>query len=130
MELTKDQKKGLEMMAKVLSKDYPYIIGVSPNMKDFEDYSTLFTVKLIISKSKLEKHFKQNLYFIWGEFFRFSNLFHPDPDPGSVITEEIKRLGDMFYTSLGDEFQFKKSLSFATDFRTVKVKSFILDDKN
>jgi hypothetical protein len=36
----------------------------------------------------------------------------------------------MFYTSLGDEYQFEKSLSFATDFREVKVNSFILDDKN
>lgn len=132
MELTKDQKKGLEMMSKVLSNDYPYIIGVSPNMTDFEEYSTLLTVKLVISKSKLENHFKQKVHRIWDEdeFWRFNNVFHPSPDPESLITEEIKRLGRMFYNSLGDEYQFKKSLSFATDFREVKVNSFILDDKN
>jgi hypothetical protein len=119
------------MMAKVLSKDYPYIIGTLPNMTDFEEYSTLLTVKLVISKSKLEKYFNQKADSpIWNEFWRFSNLFYPNPDPENLITEEIKRLGRMFYTSLGDEYQFKKSLSFATDFRTVKVNSFILDDTN
>jgi hypothetical protein len=130
MELTEDQQKGLDMMAKVLRKDYPYIIGTLPNMNDFEEYSTLLTVKLVISKSKLEKHFNQKTNTIWDEFWRFSNLFYPNPDPESLITDEIKRLGGMFYTSLGDEYQFEKSLSFATDFRTVKVNSFILDDKN
>lgn len=132
MELTEDQQKGLDMMAKVLSNDYPYIIGTLPNMDDFEEYSTLLTVKLAISKSKLEKHFKQKVVSssIWNEFWRFSNLFYPNPDPENLITEEIKRLGRMFYTSLGDEYQFEKSLSFATDFRTVKINSFILDDKN
>jgi len=130
MELTEDQQKGLDMMAKVLSNDYPYIIGTLPNMNDFEEYSTLLTVKLVISKSKLENHFKQKVHTRWDEFWRFSNLFYPNPDPENLITEEIKRLGRMFYTSLGDEYQFEKSLSFATDFRTVKVNSFILDDKN
>jgi hypothetical protein len=131
MKLTEDQQKGLDMMAKVLSKDYPYIIGTLPNMTDFEEYSTLLTVKLVISKSKLEKHFNQKAdSSIWNEFWRFSNLFYPNPDPESSITNEIKRLGSMFYTSLGDEYQFEKSLSFATDFREVKVNSFILDDKN
>jgi hypothetical protein len=131
MKLTEDQQKGLDMMAKVLSKDYPYIIGTLPNMTDFEEYSTLLTVKLVISKSKLEKHFNQKTdSSIWNEFWRFSNLFYPNPDPESSITNEIKRLGRMFYTSLGDEYQFEKSLSFATDFREVKVNSFILDDKN
>lgn len=133
MELTEDQQKGLDMMAKVLSKDYPYIIGTLPNMTDFEDYSTLITVKLIISKSKLENHLNQKIDTRWGwgnEFFRFSNILYPNPDPESAITEEIKRLGGMFYNSLGDEYQFEKSLSFATDFRTVKINSFILDDKN
>ena len=131
MKLTEDQQKGLDMMAKVLSKDYPYIIGTLPNMTDFEEYSTLLTVKLVISKSKLEKHFNQKAdSSIWNEFWRFSNLFYPNPDPESLITKEIKRLGGMFYTSLGDEYQFKQSLSFATDFREVKVNSFILDDKN
>ena len=132
MELTKDQQKGLDMMAKVLSKDYPYIIGTLPNTTDFEEYSTLLTVKLVISKSKLEKHFNQKVVSssIWNEFWRFSNLFYPNPDPESSITNEIKRLGRMFYTSLGDEYQFEKSLSFATDFREVKLNSFILDDKN
>lgn len=131
MELTKDQQKGLDMMAKVLSKDYPYIIGTLPNMTDFEEYSTLLTVKLVISKSKLEKHFNQKSdSSIWNEFWRFSNILYPNPDPESAITEEIKRLGGMFYNSLGDEYQFEKSLSFATDFRTVKINSFILDDKN
>jgi len=131
MKLTEDQQKGLDMMAKVLSKDYPYIIGTLPNMTDFEEYSTLLTVKLVISKSKLEKHFNQKAdSSIWNEFWRFSNLFYPNPDPESLITKEIKRLGRMFYTSLGDEYQFKQSLSFAKDFREVKVNSFILDDKN
>jgi hypothetical protein len=131
MELTEDQQKGLDMMAKVLSKDYPYIIGTLPNMTDFEEYSTLLTVKLVISKSKLEKHFNQKSdSSIWNEFWRFSNILYPNPDPESAITEEIKRLGGMFYNSLGDEYQFKKSLSFATDFRTVKINSFILDDTN
>lgn len=130
MKLTKDQKKGLDLMGRILNKKYPYIIGVLPNMKDFEDYSTLFTVKLIISKSKLENHFKQKSCSLWDEFWRFSNLFYPSPDPENLITDEIKRLGGMFYSSLGDEYQFKKSLSFATDFRTVKINSFILDDKN
>lgn len=131
MELTEDQQKGLDMMAKVLSNDYPYIIGTLPNMDDFEEYSTLLTIKLVISKSKLEEHFNQKAdSSIWNEFWRFSNLFYPNPDPEILITEEIKRLGRMFYTSLGDEYQFEKSLSFATDFRTVKINSFILDDKN
>jgi hypothetical protein len=133
MELTEDQQKGLGMMAKVLSKNYPYIIGVLPNVTDFEEYLTLLTVKLVISKSKLESHFRQKVATTWGnegEFFRFSNILYPNPDPESAITEEIKRLGRMFYTSLGDEYQFENGLSVATDFRTVKINSFILDDKN
>lgn len=127
MELTEDQQKGLDMMVKVLNKKYPYIIGVSPNMKDFETYSAIFTVKLIMSKTKLEDYFKKGVDNDWGEFWRFSNIIYPNPDPESLITEEIKSLGAMFYKTLTDEYKFKSELS-TPGFRRVKINSFILDD--
>jgi hypothetical protein len=130
MELTEDQQKGLDMMAKVLSKDYPYITGAIGNINDFVDYSTLFTIKLIISESKLEEHFKQKLDSRWKEFWRFGNLFYPNPDPSDLITEEIKRLGKMFYNSIGDEYQFKSGALITDDYRRVKINAFVLDDKN
>jgi hypothetical protein len=116
-------------MSKILSKDYPYIIGVSPNMEDIETYSTLLTVKLIISRSKLEEYFKQKTSPHWGEFWRFSNLFHPSPDPNGLIIEEIKRLGRMFYEVIGDEHQFETA-GMTVKYRTVKINSFLLDDTN
>jgi hypothetical protein len=131
MELTEDQQKGLDMMAKVLSKEYPYITGAIGNIKDFEDYSSLFTIKLIVSKSKLEGHFKQKISKLWyGEFFRFSNIFDYNPDPESLITEEMKRLGKMFYSSIGDEYQFESGPGIINNYRQVKINSFILDDEN
>ena len=130
MELTEDQQKGLDMMAKVLSKDYPYIIGTIINLEDFKSYSTLITLKLIINKSKLEEYFKQKLDYRWVEFWRLGNLFYPNPDPDDLITEEIKRLGNMFYSSIGDEYQFESGDIITEKYRRVKINSFILDDKN
>jgi hypothetical protein len=130
MELTEDQQRGLNMMAKVLSKEYPYIIGAIGNIDDFESYSSLFTIKLIMSKSKLEECFKQKLDSNWGEFWRFSNLFYPNPDPENLIIDEIKRLGKMFYGSIGGEYQFESSSIMVDEYRQVKINSFILDDKN
>jgi hypothetical protein len=130
MELTDDQQRGLDMMAKVLSKDYPYIIGAIGNINDFVSYSTLFTVKLIMSESKLEEHFKQKLDSRWNEFWRLGNLFYPNPDPENLIVEEIKRLGKMFYGSIGDEYQFESGDIITDKYRQVKINSFILDDKN
>ena len=130
MELTEDQQKGLDMMAKVLSKDYPYISGTIINLNDFETYSTLITIKLIINKSKLEEYFKQKSDSNWKEFWRFSNLFYPNPDPENLIIEEMQRLGKMFYASIGDEYQFESGFIITDKFRQVKINSFILDDKN
>lgn len=131
MGLTDDQQRGLDMMAKVLSKDYPYITGAIGNIDDFVSYSTLFTVKIIVSKVKLEEHFKQKLYDRWGNvFWRFSNIFYPNPDPENLIIEEIKRLGNMFYGSIGDEYQFESGDIITERYRRVKINSFILDDKN
>ena len=130
MELTEDQQKGLNMMSKVLSKDYPYITGTIINLQDFESYLTLVTIKLIVNKSKLEEYFKQKIDYRWEEFWRFSNLFYPNPDPDDLITEEIKRLGKMFYGSIGDEYQFESGSMITDKFRQVKINSFILDDKN
>lgn len=130
MGLTDDQQRGLDIMAKVLSKDYPYITGAIINLGDFDTYATLITVKLVMSKSKLEECFKQKLDYKWGEFWRFSDLFYPNPDPESLITEEIKRLGNMFYGSIGDEYQFESGSIISEKYRRVKIISFILDDKN
>lgn len=130
MELTEDQQKGLNMMAKVLSKDYPYITGAMGNIDDFVSYSTLFTVKIIVSKAKLEEYFKQKMDSSWEEFWRLSNIFYPNPDPEDLITKEIKRLGNMFYDSIGDEYQFESGLIISDKYRQIKINSFILDDKN
>jgi hypothetical protein len=130
MELTDDQQKGLDMMAKVLSKDYPYISGTIINLNDFETYSTLITIKLIMNKTKLEEYFKQKSDSNWKEFWRFGNLFYPNPDPENLIIEEIQRLGKMFYASIGDEYQFESGSIITDNFRQVKINSFILDDKN
>ena len=130
MELTEDQQNGLDMMAKVLSKDYPYIIGAIGNVNDFKDYSTLFTVKIIISESKLKENFKQELDSRWNEFWRLGNLFYPNPDPENLIIKEIQRLGKMFYSSIGDEYQFESGDIITDKYRQVKITSFILDDKN
>ena len=130
MELTDDQQRGLDMMAKVLSKDYPYITGAIGNIDDFVSYSTLFTVKIIVSKAKLEECFKQKMDSSWEEFWRLSNIFYPNPDPEDIITKEIKRLGKMFYSSIGDEYQFKSGLIISDKYRQIKINSFILDDKN
>ena len=130
MELTDDQQRGLDMMAKVLSKDYPYISGTIINLDDFETYSTLITIKLIMNKSKLEEYFKQKSDSNWKEFWRFGNLFYPNPDPENLIIEEIQRLGKMFYGSIGDEYQFESGLIITDKYRQVKINSFILDDKN
>lgn len=130
MELTDDQQRGLDMMAKVLSKDYPYISGTIINLDDFETYSTLITIKLIMNKSKLEEYFKQKSDSNWKEFWRFGNLFYPNPDPENLIIEEIQRLGKMFYGSIGDEYQFESGFIITDKYRQVKINSFILDDKN
>jgi hypothetical protein len=130
VELTEDQQKGLDMMAKVLSKDYPYITGSIINLNDFEIYSTLITIKLIMNKSKLEKCFKQKVDTRWNEFWRFGNLFWPNPDPENLIIEEIQRLGKMFYGSIGDEYQFESGDIITDKYRQVKINSFILDDEN
>jgi hypothetical protein len=130
MELTEDQQKGLDMMSKVLSKEYPYITGTIINLEDFKSYSTLITLKLIINKSKLEEYFKQKLDYRWNEFWRLGNLFYPNPDPNDLITEEIKRLGNMFYSSIGDEYQFESGDIITEKYRRVKINSFILDDEN
>jgi hypothetical protein len=129
MGLTEDQQKGLDMMVKILSKEYPYIIGASPNIGDFEEYSTLFTIKLIMSKLKLEKCFKQKVDNNWNEFWRLGNLFYPNPDPEDLLVEEIRSLGKMFYDVITDEYQFNSTLT-KGEFRQVKINSFILDDKN
>ena len=130
MELTDDQQRGLDMMAKVLSKDYPYISGTIINLDDFETYSTLITIKLIMNKSKLEEYFKQKSDSNWKEFWRFGNLFYPNPDPENLIIEEIQRLGKMFYGSIGDEYQFESGTIITDRYRQIKINSFILDDKN
>ena len=130
MELTDDQQRGLDMMAKVLSKDYPYISGTIINLDDFETYSTLITIKLIMNKSKLEEYFKQKSDSNWKEFWRFGNLFYPNPDPENLIIEEIQRLGKMFYGSIGDEYQFESGSIITDRHRQIKINSFILDDKN
>jgi len=125
MELTEDQKKGLEMMVRVLSKKYPFIIDVSPNMRDFEEYTTLLTIKIIMCKSKLEDYFNERVDNNWDEFWRFGNIFYPNPDPEELIIPEIKTLGAMFYESITDEYQFKTGLS-RQRFRRVKINSFSL----
>lgn len=125
MELTEDQKKGLEMMVRVLSKKYPFIVDASPNMRDFEKYTTLLTIKIIMNKSKLEEYFKKRADNDWDEFWRFSNIFYGNPDPDDLISKEIKNLGDMFYKSITNEYQFKSILS-THPFRRVKVNSFLL----
>jgi hypothetical protein len=128
--LTKDQQKGLDIMVKVLNKQYPYIIGVSPNIGDFERYSTLFTLKIIISAQKLEKYFKQKVDYRWTEFWRFSNIFNSNPDPEGLIIKDIKNLGVMFYKSIGNEYHFETGSLVRKNNREVQINSFILDDKN
>lgn len=125
MELTDDQKKGLEMMVRVLSKKYPFIIDASPNIVDLTKYTTLLTIKIIMNKSKLEEYFKKRADNDWDEFWRFSNIFYPNPDPEDLIISEIKTLGEMFYESITDEYQFKSGLS-TRPFRRVKINSFSL----
>jgi hypothetical protein len=129
MGLTEDQQKGLDIMSKILNKVYPYIIGISPNIGDFEEYSTIFTIKLIVSKSKLEDHFKQKTDRRWNEFWRFGNIFDNNPDPEELIINDIKNLGRLFYLTMTDEYHFKSSLD-SKDFRNIEINSFILDDKN
>ena len=129
MELTEDQNKGINMMSKILGKRYPYIIGASPNTEDFELYSALITFKLIVSKSKLEEYFKQKVVNDWDEFWRFGNLFYPNPDPNDLLIDEIKSLGKLFYNVITDEYKFKCDLSIQ-DFRIIRITSFILDDTN
>jgi hypothetical protein len=125
MELTDDQKKGLEMMVRVLSKKYPFIIDASPNILDLTQYTTILTIKIIMSKSKLEDYFKKRVKNEWDEFWRFSNIFYPNPDPEELIIPEIKTLGAMFYESITEEYQFKSGLS-TRPFRRVKINSFSL----
>ncbi len=125
MELTDDQKKGLEMMVRVLSKKYPFIIDASPNIVDLTQYTTLLTIKIIMSKSKLEEYFKKRADNDWDEFWRFSNIFYPNPDPEDLIISEIKTLGAMFYESITEEYQFKTGLP-SQRFRRVKINSFSL----
>jgi hypothetical protein len=130
MELTEDQQKGLDMMVIILSRVYPFITGAVGNVNDFETYSTLFTVKLMVNKSKLEKCFKQKLDTNWKEFWRLGNVYYPNPDPDNLIVEEIQRLGTMFYRSIGDEYQFDSGSILMDKYREVKINSFIFDDEN
>jgi hypothetical protein len=131
MILTDNQQSGIDMMVKVLNKKYPYIVDASPNFTDFEEYSTLLTFKLVMSKSKLEEYFKQKIKY-YGEFWRFSNLFGYDPryDPDDLIIDEIKQMGKMFYDSMGCEYHFQSGLR-VNEVRNIKINSFfVLDDKN
>ena len=130
MVLTEDQQKGLDMMAIILSRVYPFITGAVGNVNDFENYSTLFTVKLMVNKSKLEKCFKQKLDTIWEEFWRLGNVYYPNPDPDNLIIDDIKKLSKMFYRSIGDEYQFETGSILMDKYREVKISSFIFDDEN
>lgn len=127
--LTEDQERGLEIMGKILSKRYPYVIGASPNTNDLSQYSTIFTIKLVISKSKLEEHFNQKVKHYWLNFWRFSNIFEQDIDPEETLINEMFNLGKMFYSTMEDKYQFESKLS-SQGFREVRINSFILDDKN
>jgi hypothetical protein len=127
--MTEEQEKGLDIMVKLLSKKHPYIIGVSPNIKDLEYYSSLLTLKIIVSRNKIEECFKLKSDNFWDEFWRLSNIFYPDPDPEELIIKDIKKLCTMFYDSITDEYQFKTE-GLITQFRTVKINSFIFDDSN
>lgn len=130
MVLTEDQQKGLDMMAIILSRAYPFITGAVGDVNDFENYSTLFTIKLMVNKSKLEKCFKQKLDTNWKEFWRLGNVYYPNPDPDNLIIDDIKKLSKMFYRSIGNEYQFETGSIFMDKYREVKINSFIFDDEN
>jgi hypothetical protein len=125
MELTEEQEQGIKMLSKILTKQYPFIIDASPNITDFEQYDTLITIKIIVSKLKLEDYFMKRVHYDWNEFWRFSNIIYPNPDPEDLISKEIKSLCEMFYESITDEYQFKSGLS-TQPFRRVKISSFLL----
>jgi hypothetical protein len=127
--MTEEQEKGLDIMVKLLRKKYPYIIGVSPNIEDLQSYSSLLTLKIIVSRNKIEEYFKLKSDNFWDEFWRLSNIFYTDPDPEELIIKDIKKLCSMFYDSITDEYQFKTE-GLTKQFRTVKINSFIFDDSN
>ena len=90
MELTEEQEQGIKMLSKILTKQYPFIIDASPNITDFEQYDTLITIKIIVSKLKLEDYFMKRVHYDWNEFWRFSNIIYPNPDPEDLISKEFE----------------------------------------
>lgn len=128
MELTKEQKQGLDMLSRLLNKKYPFIVGVAPIMKDFEDYASLICIEVIVKRKLAENYFNQKIDNKWDTFWKFSNIFYPNPDETHAITQEIKEIGNGFYRSLTDEYQFEASSIITDRYRRVKINQFKLDD--
>ena len=128
MELTEEQKQGFHMLSKVLNKKYPFIVDVEPIMEDFENYQSLLCFEVKVKSELLEKYFNQKITNKWNIFIKFKNIFHPNPDEGDLITEEIKEIGNQFYKTLGEEYQFKTGPVISEGYRTIKINQFTFDD--
>ena len=128
MKLTKEQEHGFHMLSKVLNKKYPFIVDVTPIMQDFENYESLLCFEVKIKSKLLEKYFNQKITNKWDFFYKFGNIYHPNPDEGNLITEEIKEIGNQFYKTLGEEYQFKTGPVISEGYRTIKINQFTLDD--
>lgn len=127
MELTEEQKQGFHMLSKVLNKKYPFIVDVTPIMQDFEMYESLLCFEVKIKSKLLEKYFNQKITNKWGVFYKLGNIYHPNPDEGNLIAEEIKEIGYQFYNTLGEEYHFKTGPAL-TGYRRIKINQFTLDD--
>ena len=129
MEITNEQKDGVNMLGKILKKDFPYIVGAKLNEDTSFNYDTLIIFQLIINRKKIEFFFNDISSTNWKEFWSFRNLFHGDPDPDGKIVNDIREVSRMFYESLGDEYQFKKPWKDNSN-KEITINSFVFDDEN
>jgi hypothetical protein len=127
MELTEEQKQGFYMLSRVLNKKYPFIVDVTPIIQDFDNYQTLLCLEVKVKSKLLEMYFNQKITNKWNVFFKFGNIFYPNPDEENFIIKEIKEIGHGFYDALGREYHFKTGPAL-NGYRRIKINQFKLDD--
>jgi carbamoylphosphate synthase small subunit len=124
MKISEEQKKGVEILSKILNKRYPFITDVIINESDFDEYVTILSLKCVVNKKYLEKYFNKKIKYFWNEFWTFDNVI-PTADLDSKILTDIRDIGENFYKIITEEYQFNSTLS-TLPFRKIKISSFLL----
>jgi hypothetical protein len=124
MKISEEQKKGVEILSKILNKRYPFITDVIINESDFDKYITILSLKCVVNKKYLEKYFNKKIKYSWDEFWEFDTII-PTTDSDYKILMDIKDIGENFYKTITEEYRFTTRIS-TQRFRKVKISSFLL----